>query len=276
MQIYPFSKYSGCGNDFIFIDNRENSFDYTNKGLIKAICHRQKGVGADGLVLVERSTKADSFMRIINSDGSEAAMCGNALRCIHPFCLNQLKIAADTIESAQGIHLLSFSPEGVAATLQLVSAHPFQSKIPCDYYGIKEIDFIDTGVPHALFFVEDSKRVDLALLGPKIRNDRLFAPQGANVNAVQVVGDSTLLLRTYERGVEGETFACGTGATAAALAAHRRGYSSSPTTVKFASGDFLKISFCYSDGLYSNIIMSGAAKHLFDGVFSSEAFGADR
>lgn len=257
---HSFAKYSGCGNDFIFIDDRGKTFPYGDAARIQALCCRHKGIGADGLVLVEDScSTADVGMRIFNNDGSEAAMCGNALRCVLPFMRDELNWPENgaTVQTRNYLHTLSFTDDGVAASM----APPTDIR----WEALPGFHYLNTGVPHVVFFVEDIAYPEFLATAKILRNHENFAPDGTNVNAIAPLSKDTLALRTFERGVEGETLACGTGATAAALVAHHYGFCS-PITMIPASGERLIISFCYHEGTYSDVVMTGPTTYLFSGI----------
>jgi diaminopimelate epimerase len=264
MQI-PFSKYSGCGNDFILIDNRTGIFPLENPLLVQRLCARRTGIGADGIILLENSTSADYRMRILNADGSEAEMCGNGIRCLARF-LTELSITKTTIQ---------FQTKG-GPVKTVLSEHSVQAEmpIPTDIHWNRSLQLsgktviihtLNTGVPHAVLFVDDLPSDQWMQMAPQIRNHSDFGTGGTNVNFARVEG-SKIFLRTYERGVEGETLACGTGATATALAASKLYGITSPITIIPASGDRLEIQFQESDKEFSNVIMSGPAHHIYKGT----------
>lgn len=256
-----FAKYSGCGNDFIFIDNREKTFPFDDAARIQALCCRHKGIGADGLVLLEDSSStADMRMRIFNKDGSEAAMCGNALRCALPFMRNQLgwPKSSATVQTMNHLHTLSLTSDGVTASMAPATNIRWDALPGCDY--------LNTGVPHLVFFVKDIAYPTFLIEAKSFRNHVNFAPEGTNVNAVALLSKETLALRTFERGVEGETLACGTGATAAALVAHHHYGCCPPITIIPTSGEKLIINFSCHNGAYTEIAMTASTTYLFSGI----------
>ncbi len=207
--LFSFVKYQGSGNDFIVIDDRLSQFPIENTPLIQNLCHRSWGIGADGLILAQKSASAHAKMRIFNSDGHEASMCGNGLRCLALFLgMNEM-----LIESAAGLHKCSKKKEGITTSFG----------IPKLIHSYAEMQIWNTGVPHAVLFVEDLSSIDISSHGRKIRYDERFAPEGVNATFVQATSEA-LYIRTYERGVEGETLACGTGAVAAAAAYMHKGH----------------------------------------------------
>lgn len=259
-----FSKYSGCGNDFILIDNRTLSVFLSPKK-ISQLCARTQGIGADGLIFAEPSTTADVKMRIINADGSEAAMCGNGIRCLAAFIKKQgWTEPTCTIESLKGCHHATWDSDQITITMSDPADIRWDAELALDTHSIR-LSSLDTGVPHAVIFCENLQSIDLQSLGPQIRYHPFFGPKGTNVNFVHVE-PSHISIRTYERGVEGETEACGTGATAAAIAAARKFQMPPPVSVQVRSGEFLKIGFALESDHISNVTMSGSCSHVFDGM----------
>ena len=251
-----FSKYHGAGNDFIIIDNREGLFD-VNVSLIRNLCHRQFGIGADGLMLLENEPQADFRMRYFNSDGNESTMCGNGGRCITMFAhsLGLIKDQACFI-GIDGEHLAAINPDGIAKLkMKDVNRVDFDE----EYY------FLDTGSPHCVYFVENVDRVDVENRGKFLRNSFNIERGGVNVNFVQLTANG-LKVRTFERGVEGETLACGTGSTAAAIAANIAFDTDNQPVVIEARGGELKVFFeKFNNNYFINIWLEGPAVHVFDG-----------
>jgi len=267
---WPFVKYVGCGNDFIIFDNREGKFPHENKSLISSLCHRQWGIGADGVILLELSQKADFRMRIFNVDGSEAEMCGNGIRCLVHWVHSLAPFRKEyVVESMQRLHHASIQDSEVC--IDMGDAYHLKWGIPIKYEG-KELLFnhLDTGVPHVVHFNEDIYSIDLQKLGPVIRHHSCWKPQGTNVNLAQRIDHSHFLMRTYERGVENETLGCGTGATAVALAAAKKYGSNSPVIIKMPAGE-VAIKFVLENDQFSNITMTGPALCTFHGNINIEA-----
>jgi diaminopimelate epimerase len=262
---WPFSKYVGCGNDFILFDNREGLFPASDRSLLKKLCHRQWGIGADGLILLEHSLKADFRMRIFNADGSEAEMCGNGMRCLAQF-LNEkgYQQSSYKIETMQRLLTVEQTIDGIS--VQMGNPTNMSWNIPLKIEDQEcVIHFLNTGVPHTILFVENSGKIDLKKWGPLVRFHPLFAPEGTNFNLVELKSPNEILLRTYERGVEDETLACGTGATAAALATAFCYQRSGPLLVHTRSEETLTIGFQLKDGLFSHVSMTGPAHCTFRG-----------
>jgi diaminopimelate epimerase len=235
-------KMSGSGNDFILFDHRTRQFDDAAMiRLTRLLCRRGLAVGADGMIFIEPSEEYDFKWRFFNADGSEAEMCGNGGRCAARFArLIGLAGAEMTFETLAGP--VQARVEGRVVKLQL--------PVPGDLRLNQEIaladwphpvDFINTGVPHTLLWVEELETMDISRLGPLIRFHPHFQPAGTNVNFVRREEDHTLSLRTYERGVEAETLACGTGAVAAASVAYRKGWIRSPVAVRTRGGEILVV-----------------------------------
>lgn len=263
----PFSKYSGCGNDFILIDNRQSVFDVTRIDTIVNLCHRRLGIGADGIIFLESSSKADFRMRIFNTDGSEAEMCGNGLRCLIRF-IQELGIECKqfVIETMHQIIPARVSSTGVSVAMPPPTDCHFFEQVHLEDDPLT-LHRLDTGVPHAVLFVENLHEVRLMSMAPQIRYFPRFLPKGTNVNFAVINANQEVEVRTYERGVEGETLACGTGAVAAALAAARVHGLCSPITIRPKSGDKIDVAFVREDNnIFSNVIMSGPAIKIFSGT----------
>ena len=216
MQI-EFGKYEGAGNDFVIIDNRERVFE-PRPALVAALCDRRFGIGADGLMLLEEECGADFRMRYFNSDGPEATMCGNGGRCMALFARHAgvvgERMAFAAVDGLHRAEVLACGDDAGRIALGMTEPHGFAEA--------EEGYFVDTGSPHYVRFVEDVERVDVRGEGRRVRNLPAFAGTGGvNVNFVEVAGEGTLKVRTYERGVEDETLACGTGSVAAAVVASR-------------------------------------------------------
>ena len=253
----PFTKMHGAGNDFIMIDDRERTFPLDDDLFIQRISARTTGVGCDGVILLQPSEIADFRMRFINPDGGEVDMCGNGARCIAQMAFGLGAAPARmTIETRAGAVHAEVLDDGVCLEL----TPPSDIELDLDLGLDMKCDFISTGVPHAVVWVDDVQAVDLIKLGRQIRHHERFAPQGTNADFARVEPDGTLTVRTYERGVEAETLACGTGAAAVALVAARRGWIALPVAVHCASGCDLVI-----DSAEGNTTLSGSAVNVFDG-----------
>jgi diaminopimelate epimerase len=263
---YSFSKYAGSGNDFIFIDNRNAGCPVFDRQLISRLCTRRTGIGADGIILLENSQKADFKMVIFNSDGSEAEMCGNGIRCLLKF-IQELGFSQKSHLIETKHSKIKLSDEDGMPCVYLSCLSEIQSNIYLTVDGQNVLlHFMNTGVPHAVLFVEDLNCEDWMKLAPKIRKHPFFSPHGTNVNFVSLTDEKkTLHMRTYERGVEGETLACGTGATAAALIAAQIYNLVSPIRVIPLSKEFLEISFQSNHLKFYDVALKGPANFIFRG-----------
>jgi diaminopimelate epimerase len=250
-----FNKYQGAGNDFIIIDNRNGLINPDNNILINRLCDRRFGIGADGLILVSDSTGHDFEMKYFNSDGKIGSMCGNGGRCVAHFTRIH-GIASDNQKflAYDGLHHALVT--GGIVRLQMAEVKTFEL--------INGSYFLNTGSPHYVVFTEGVDGMDVFNEGKKLRWAPEFAPGGTNVNFVEII-DNTLHLRTFERGVEDETLACGTGITASAIASVLSGrFVSAPVNVKARGGD-LKVEFNLKDGVVTNIWLTGPATFVFEG-----------
>ncbi|HPF33979.1 diaminopimelate epimerase [bacterium] len=239
----PFAKMHGAGNDFVMLDGRhlQEAGVVLDRRAIARLCHRQKGIGADGLIIVAPDDDLAFGMIYFNSDGGEADMCGNGARCTFAFA-RAAGLCGDAAEFSTAVGRLQGAVAGNDVTVSL----PPPRNIKLDTAPLAETPFArvhhaDTGVPHLVIPVDQLEAVDVPRWGPILRNDAAFAPAGANVNWVQRRDDGLWLIRTYERGVEAETLACGTGASAAALILARLGEAAPPVTLLTRGGDRLTI-----------------------------------
>lgn len=265
MKMMKFTKAVATGNDFVIIDNRDAALAENLSGFARKVCDRKYGVGADGLLLLERSKNADFKMKIFNSDGSEAEMCGNGSRCIALYAATK-KTAGNsmTIDTIAGI--LNADVKGDTVKVKLTDPSGLKNNIDIDLGNLNcSVNFVDTGVPHVVYFVDDLKAVDVKSMGSEIRHHKKFSPKGTNANFVKVTGKDSISVRTYERGVEDETLACGTGSVASALISAHCEKMGSPVTVETRSGEKLKIYFDRDNGKFKNVYLEGKAKLVFEG-----------
>jgi diaminopimelate epimerase len=239
-----FTKMESGGNDFIIIDNRKRILPHPLSKLAVNLCHRRFSIGADGLIVLERAEKADYKMRIFNPDGSEPGMCGNGARCLARFAfINGIASPKAIMETKAGNVDAWVKGRRVKVRLGNPSDMKMNFKIPLKPRGSQRVNFINTGVPHVVVFVPALEKVDVESLGRAIRYHRRFAPSGANVNFVTLQGRNSIFIRTYERGVEAETLACGTGAVAAALVSALQGKVFSPVEVHTRGGETLRVEY---------------------------------
>lgn len=257
---------NGAGNDFVFIDNRLGKISLT-PAQIALICDRHRGVGADGLVLLKpcSSGKADWAWDFYNNDGSGAEMCGNASRCFARYVQRTVGVKNGfKFESRAGV--ITVSIHGDRVTVGLTAPVGMRLNETLIVGGKKTVvHSVDTGVPHAVIYVEDADKAMVQPLGAEVRFHQHFAPRGTNVNFVQLLGRDAIRVRTYERGVEGETLACGTGVTASALITAELHKLTSPVYVKVQGGDTLEVAFKKKDGAFTDVQLTGPADFTFDG-----------
>ena len=250
-----FYKYQGAGNDFVMIDNRQHIVSKTNAKLISFLCDRRFGVGADGVILLENSEISDFKMIYFNADGNEGSMCGNGGRCIVAFAefLNVISNTA-TFEAVDGLHHATIIDDVVSLQMNDVS-------------DIKRNDnhvFLNTGSPHHVQYELNISDFDIKTIGRKIRNE-IYGKAGSNINFVKKVNDSTFKMRTYERGVEDETLACGTGATAVAIAMYALNDTKENKITLQVEGGELNVSFIEKEGVYTDVFLTGKAQYVFKG-----------
>ncbi len=260
-----FTKMNGAGNDFVLLDNRDGSLALTGAQIAR-LCDRHRGVGADGLLLVEQARDgADWRMRYYNSDGGEAEMCGNGARCFARFA-SRLTGSAGALrfETMAGVIEAEFIGDAVRLGMSQPRDLCIGEKIAVKGETLT-IHSVDTGVPHAVVLVENLDTVPVVTLGAAIRHHERFAPRGTNVNFMQQQGERMIAIRTYERGVEGETLACGTGVVASALVFHELTGAESPVTVLVRGGDALEVGFEEAPGGYRAVTLTGPADFVFDG-----------
>ncbi len=269
----PFMKMSGSGNDFILIDHRKPILDEDKmKDFARKVCQRRVSVGADGLILIERSEKADFKWRFFNADGSEAEMCGNGGRCAARFAwLKGITGPSLTFETIAGI--LSAQVNGKRVKLEMTKPFGLRLDETILIEGKKQtLSSINTGVPHVVIFLEDFKGVDVVRAGKAIRYHPHFAPAGTNANFVRVENYSQLSIRTYERGVEDETLACGTGAVASALVAAFKGLVKSPVSIKTWGGEILTVYFEIEAGEIKRVFFEGDVHIVYEAEMWEEAY----
>ena len=262
-----FTKMSGSGNDFVIIDNRVPVVsEETKRDFARRVCVPKTSVGADGLIFIENSDVADFKWDFYNNDGSSAEMCGNGGRCVARFAYEN-KIAASHLSFETTAGIITADVDGTSVKVKLTTPKDFLQDISCDLNGATyKVDSINTGVPHAIVYCDDLEAVDIQAIGRGIRTHPKFAPAGTNVCWVQKKNAHALSIRTYERGIEAETLACGTGAVASALLASYRQQVEPPVEVKTRGGDILKIHFKASNGLVGEVYLEGPTAITFEGI----------
>ena len=287
MKVIDFTKMVASGNDFVVIDSshqfrrRRTSLRLapvtSHQSLAKKACHRKFGIGADGLLVLEKSRVADIKMRIFNPDGSEAQMCGNGARCValfksqvtsHPSTSLRAGRSQVKIETRAGI--IFSEVKGEKVKIKLTDPKNIKLNIPVKVNNRTiRVNFINTGVPHTVVFVAGLKEIDVFNLGRRIRYHQRFKPAGANVNFIEILNNNSLKIRTYERGVEDETLACGTGSVASAIIAAgalgHRGTGAQNINIHTKSGEILKVYFNSNHNSISDVWLEGKAKIVYKG-----------
>jgi len=260
-----FDKYQGAGNDFIIIDNRSSTYNLLSSDHIALLCDRHFGVGADGLILLEQPMEGEFYMKYYNSDGKESSMCGNGGRCFALYLDNLGLIKSKKIHfnAIDGFH-----------EAEIIEREPNISKVnltmtePSACEKINSDIFVDTGSPHYVQFVDSTEKIDFLQTARSIRYNNRFNSVGVNVNFAEILADDTLRIRTYERGVEGETLACGTGVTAVAISFHhsfqKDGNGQFKYQVKTLGGN-LEVIFTCTNKSYLDVHLIGPAQKVFSG-----------
>ncbi len=267
MKTIHFHKMHGCGNDFIFIDNREARVGTPQMSdWALTLCNRKTGIGADGLIFLENTPadrEGDFIWHFYNADGSRAEMCGNASRCASWLAVDLgLAGTEQSFGTDAGLIQSHVDVAGMRARVQLTHPTDLALHIPVNVEGVlHDIHFVNTGVPHAVLIFPDCAAVDVDHLGRCIRYHERFAPLGTNVNFITVKNRESIHVRTYERGVEGETLACGTGAAASVCVAHALGLTDARVNVTTSGRELLGIELCHG-----TVFLSGAVARVFVGV----------
>ena len=268
----PFWKMSGAGNDFIIIDHRQPIIPQEFMAeFATRVCRRKFSVGADGLFLIEPSQKVDFKWRFFNADGSEAEMCGNGARCVARFAyMHGIAAARMRFETLAGI--VDAAVSDTLVTIGMTSPHSFRFDRQIEVAGqLFMVHSVDTGVPHAVIFVDDIEATDVIGLGRALRHHPVFAPAGTNVNFIGQSAEG-FRIRTYERGVEDETMACGTGVVAGALIAAARGMADSPVSMVTSGGIALSVQFTGNkNGKADHVVLKGPAHLIYKGELTAEA-----
>jgi diaminopimelate epimerase len=261
-----FTKMNGAGNDFILFDNRTGDI-HLDRNQIAQLCDRHRGVGADGILLLEEPTnRADFCMRYFNADGGEAEMCGNGARCFARFA-NKVDGQNREVSFETPAGVISAELKGNLVTLRMTE--PTDQRLNVDLPMTAEnkiVHFINSGVPHVVIPVSKIDDADVRRDGAAIRHHKMFSPNGTNVNFIEKRGPNKIAIRTYERGVEDETLACGTGIVASALIFAASEKSSSPITVLARGGDELQVGFEKVEGGFRNVTLTGPAEFVFEGT----------
>ena len=268
-----FTKMSGAGNDFVVVDNRDGVIhDPTRFAVV--LCDRRRGIGADGLLLLERSAAADFGMKYYNADGTYGGMCGNGGRCISRFAYHKGIVTSPEVkfEALDYVYAASIGTTEVELRMKPPVRLSLRKEIELSV-GRLLVHFVDTGSPHCVIFLDENKTLGslfalrVTSIGSEIRNNKEFLPEGVNANFVEIESSTKIAIRTYERGVEAETLACGTGSVASAIVAAEVKKVLSPVSVGVQSGEFLKVNFKNAaKGSYSDVSLSGSAHITFEGI----------
>lgn len=261
-----FTKMNGAGNDFVLLDNRSAELALTREQ-IALLCDRHRGVGADGVLVLEQPTNgADFRMRYYNADGGEAEMCGNGARCFARFA-SRVAGPRETISFETPAGLIGAKLTGDLVTLQMSDPKDLRLglELAVESQSMKA-DYVDSGVPHVVVPVASIDQVNVHSLGAKLRFLPEFAPRGANANFSERRGPQRIAIRTYERGVEAETLACGTGVVASAILFATRENVAGPIEVMVRGGDTLKVDFNRDGNGFTSVTLTGPADFVFDGT----------
>jgi diaminopimelate epimerase len=275
----PFMKLSGSGNDFILVDNRKHLIDGDRAGALAAkICTHRMSVGGDGLILIEPSRKADFRWRLFNADGSEAEFSGNGARCAARFAyLRRIAPKRMRFETLAGLieaEVISGGKSGEQSVkVRFPEPRGLKLNLKVSVGGTERVShFLDTGVPHCVYLVDDPDAVDVVGIGRPTRHHSLFRPAGTNVNFIKILDPHRIRIRTYERGVEDETLACGTGSIASALIASLVSKVESPVTLIPQSGRELIVHFNSRDTSFTDVYLEGDARAVYDGRMLPDAW----
>ncbi len=260
---------NGAGNDFVLLDNRDAALAL-DRAQIAHLCDRHRGIGADGLLLVEPAQAgADFRMRYYNADGGEAEMCGNGARCFARYARRVSGHAAASLSFETPAGVIGARCEGEQVCINMSAPQAYAPAVSLEIEGeLLDVHFLNTGVPHAVIFVDDLEAAAVTRLGAAIRYHAHFAPKGTNVNFVQTSAPGEIAIRTYERGVEDETLACGTGVVACALLHHLTTGAAGPIHVRVRGGETLRVGFepGTATGEFRGVTLTGPADFVFDGT----------
>ena len=261
-----FAKMSGCGNDFVLVDASRRKLKGNLAELARKICARHTGVGADGLFIIEPDKEVDFSVRMFNADGSEPEMCGNASRCLARFA-RMCGLVGDKARFRTPAGIIEAEVRKDDVRIRMTPPRDVQPGLTVELKGgAHVVSFVNTGVPHTVLYVDDVSKVDVVGMGRAIRFHEYFAPAGTNVDFVQVLGSDRLRMRTYERGVEDETQACGTGAVAAAVLARLEGKVTADAVTVEVAGGVLTVTVEFTDGKSTGATLAGEARIVFRGV----------
>jgi diaminopimelate epimerase len=266
MIMLRFTKMNGAGNDFVLIDNRAGEI-HLERSQIARLCDRHRGIGADGILLLERASNDANFrMRYFNADGGEAEMCGNGARCFARFA-NKIVGAQERISFETPAGVISAELVGDLVTLQMTEPTNLRINMNVPMAGQnKTVHFVNSGVPHVVIPVSRIDDIDVRREGSAIRYHKIFSPDGTNVDFIEKRRANNIAVRTYERGVEDETLACGTGVVASALIFAATENVGGPITVITRGGDELQVGFETTGNHFRNVTLTGPAEFVFEGA----------
>ncbi len=276
----PFIKFSAAGNDFILIDNRMRRYDFAWPALAQKYCLRRLGIGADGLIILEQSDKTDFSMLYFNADGSFGGMCGNGGRCAADYVMNESGKNTVSFYALDHLYRAERETDRVRLTMKVPSS--LRLDIPLHVLGYNLVGYyVNTGSPHVVIYTDSIPEAvhhhiaseGILKLGRAIRHDPAFQPEGTNVNFLTVPGDGTIVMRTYERGVEDETLACGTGAVACSVISAVVKKLPSPIKVKTSSGEILTVSFSRNKNNFTDVSLEGSVTKVFSGELDPDQKG---
>ncbi|MCC5848024.1 MAG: diaminopimelate epimerase [Verrucomicrobia bacterium] len=271
-----FWKMHGAGNDFVLIDDRECKFPDEDNALVHRLARPKYGVGCEGVILIQPSDTADFRMRFYNPDGGEVEMCGNGARCVarlaHEIGAAPKEMKFDTVAGVIGAECTA--KDQVCLTMTPPKDWLLNGELEMEEQKIP-FHFVNSGVPHVVMVVEDLKNIDIKTIGAAVRYHPRFQPAGTNVNFIQVTGPDAISVRTYERGVEDETLACGTGMVASGLIAGSLGLVSVPVQITCAAGDVLQVNYTPTEKSAENVTLTGRAVHVFEGEIDLDALEDD-
>lgn len=267
MRFITFHKMVASGNDFIVIDNRKRVIRDPH-AFSARVCRPHRGIGADGVLLIEPSKQSDFFLRIMNADGSEAESCGNGFRCVGLYAHKHLVFPKlMRVETLSGEVEIAVKRNMIR--VKMVDPKDYRERVRLGRLKVSavpsECAFVNTGVPHAVIFTQKLSSVPVHELGRLIRHHQMFQPRGTNVDFVEVNGPNSISVRTYERGVEAETLSCGTGVTASAVVAYVTERVSAPVKVKTKSGEAVQVYLKNTHGKIHDVYLEGGAKFVYEG-----------
>jgi diaminopimelate epimerase len=268
MKAIEFIKMVASGNDFVVIMNSPQSRVHSPRVLAKKICDRKFGIGADGLLILEKSKVADVKMRIFNADGSEAQMCGNGARCVALWMISKLRTKKSKVNIETKAGIIESQVTDNEVRIKLTDPKDIKLDFPIGVNSrTVHVNFINTGVAHTVIFVQGLDKIDVFNLGRLIRYHRIFKPRGTNVDFVEVLNNHSIKVRTYERGVEDETLACGTGIVASSIIFALKTATGNKIRAQARSGEILTVYFKKENSNFSNVWLEGNVRIVHKGAY---------